>query len=563
MKTFRLHLWREWREHRATLLFLALALPLLAGLAALRLPQRFVGDPWMAMSLVAIFVLVVLAAVGGELLGRERRGPGLCWLERLPGGLGQAFAAKLGLHFLTSVGAGLLGFACAQVFAWLRGHGDSPWTIERVTLPVLAALSAWTFACSAWALRGGTAILAAGLVLGLAGYPLGHVLVEGYHPTTHEILSGSALAIAAGLVSAGLAFLHGSRRGSRVGRTLVMGSIPLLPLALGSTLWSAARLEERARIDPFAGDFRVNYTWSTMDGQQLFLAVHHQERRWDEMPIHVLAVDVASGAWHVLARDLVTCRVLSRPDARGLLRPATLHLALREQERELVLDLRDGSEVREERRGWADWSWLGQGQRLGASVQGEALVRDPFRGRDYPTRHLELDPWNIYVRPGDWLTGDSLDGWSLYDPDRRTQRPFLPEATELLALLPDGRLLFDLGPQGVVCLEPEAGARQQVLAAGTAWLVPNDQGFREPWRDEDELLSDAGPIVLRSDTWPGSFFVLDPGSLDLREIPRLEYEHYLRSLSDHEALTLHEARVYRLDLATGTRTQVFPLELES
>lgn len=564
MKTFRLHLWREWREHRATLFFLALALPVLAGLAALRLPRRFVGDPWMAVSLMAIFVVVVLAAIGGELLGRERRGPGLRWLERLPGGLGLAFAAKLGLHLVTCVGAGLLGFACALLFARLHGRGDSFWTPElRVTLPAVVALSAWTFACSAWALRGGTAILAAGLVLGLAGYPVGHVLVEGYHPTTSEILSGSALAFAAGLVSAGLAFLLGNRRSSRVGRALFMGSIPVLPLALGSTLWSAARLDERARIDPLANDFTVNSTWSTADGQQLFLAVHHWDGRWDEMPIHVLALDLTTGAWHVLARDLVTYRVLSQPDERGLMRPATLHLALREQERELVLDLREGSEVREQRRGSNNWSWLGQGQRLGASAQGEALVRDPFRGRDYPTRQLELDAWDVYVRPGDWLIGNFVDGWSLYDPDLRTQRPLLAKGTELLAMLPDGRLLLDLGPEGVVCLEPETGERSQVLAAGTASLLPNDQGFREPWRWEEEILPDEGPIVLSSATWPGSFFVLDPGSLNLREIPRLDNEHFLRSVSDHEALTLHQARVYRLDLATGARTQVFPPELKS
>jgi hypothetical protein len=400
-------------------------------------------------------------------------------------------------------------------------------------------------------------------VLGLAGYPVGKVLVEGYSPTTREILSGSALAFLAGLVSAALAFVVGSRRGTVVGRAMAIGSIPLLPLALGSAVWSAARLDERERIDPLAEDFSVDLTWSTADGRQLFLAVHHREGHWDEMPIHVLAVDVASGAWRVLAHDLVTCRVLSQPDERGLMRPTTLHLAVRVQEREIVLDLRDGSEVRERRRGSADWSWIGGGQRLGPSVLGEELVRDPFRGRDYPTRLLGLDLWNVYVRPGDWLIGSFLDGWSLYDPDQRTHRPLLPEGTELLAMLPDGRLLVDLGLEGVVCLEPETGERRQVLAAGTARLLPNDQGFREPWRWEDEVMSEEGPIVLSSETWSDPLFVLDPASLELREIQRLEYEHFLRSISDHEALTLHEARIYRLDLATGTRTQVFPPGPES
>jgi hypothetical protein len=142
VSTFRLHLWREWREHRATLLFLTLALPLLSGLAALRLPRRFVGDPWMACAMIAVFVVVFLAAVGGELLGRERRGPGLRWLERLPGGLGQAFAAKLSLHLVTSVIAGLLGFAAAQGLAWLRGRGDFLWTGElRVTLLLVAVVA--------------------------------------------------------------------------------------------------------------------------------------------------------------------------------------------------------------------------------------------------------------------------------------------------------------------------------------------------------------------------------------------------------------------------------------
>lgn len=555
MKTFRLHLWREWREHRATLLFLALALPLLAGLAALRLPRRFVGDPWMAVSLMAIFVVVVLAAVGGALLGRERRGPGLRWLERLPGGLGQAFAAKLGVHLVTTVGAALLGFACAQLFAWLRGRGDYFWTSElHVTLPLVVALSAWTFACSAWALRGGTAILAAGLVLGLSGYPVLHVVLKHYRPSTMELVVGTSLATLAGLLSAALAFLRGNRLGTGSGSSIMLGLVPVLPLFVMNGIWSLDRIERRERLEPLAEDYDVYYTWVTEDGKAAFLAVCHHDPNWLDMPIHILRVDLVTGDWATVLRDYESHLVLSTMNERGLMRPSALVLNGYGTEQETVLSLLDGGPTSRSR-DRTSWRPVGLGQWQWTPGVDEGRYYDPFRGRSYPEseiKRLQRGQFaEVFIRPGRWLI-QSEGNWSLYDPDTgELETTDLPEHASLLALLPDGRALLRAFDLGLICFDPSTGVGTRL---GDEYLAENDYGFRAPGLGQEFPETPDGPVVL-SESWGDDLFVLDPASLTLS---RVEDEWHLASFQDGTMLTWSKGFLVEIDLRSGARRTIFP-----
>jgi hypothetical protein len=564
VKTLRLHLWREWREHRATLLFLALALPLLSGLAALRLPRRFVGDPWMACSLMATFVAVVLAAVGGELLGRERRGAGLRWLERLPGGLGQAFAAKLGLHLVTSAVAGMVGFTCAQTFSWLRGRGDFLWTNElEVTLPLVAILSAWTFACSAWALRGGTAILAAALVLGLGGYPVWHVLGEGYRAGTTELCVGTGLAVLAGLVAAALAFVRGSRRGAGAGQATVIGLLPVLPLAALGGIWSLARLEQRVRLEPAAGDLAFHLTWVTEDGKTAFVAASHRDPNWESMmPVHVLRVDLATGEWSSVVRDLESHLVLSSPREIGLMHATELVLNSNDPPQELVLSLLDGSTTKRSK-DRTSWHPVGLGQWQWKPGWDEGRFFDPFRMRTYPESEVERsfeESWlDVFICPGRWLV-EAGGLWHLYDPDTREQEPLdLPQSAQLLALLPDGRALFEHF-EGILCLDPTTGLQREVAQAPDTDLFANDYAFRAPGLWREFPMSPEGPVLLSGyDHEKIAWYVLDPETLTLRAIEvQSTYASSIASFPDGRLLVENDESLVELDLCSDARRTIFP-----
>jgi hypothetical protein len=561
VKTLRLHLWREWREHRSTLLFLALALPSLSVLAALRLPRRFAGDPWMACGLLGTFVVVALVAVGGELLGRERRGSGLRWLERLPGGLGLAFAAKLGLHLVTSAVAGLVGVACAQTLAWLRGRSDFLWTNElEVTLPLVAILSAWTFACSAWALRSGTAILAAVLVLGLGGYPVWHVLAEGYRPGVVELSVGTGLAVLAGLVSAALAFLLGSRRGASAGRATALGLLPMLPLVAMGGSWSLDRLEQRERLEPAAGDLRLCYTWATEDGKTAFVAGLHRDKSWELMPVHVLRVDLVTGEWSSVVSDLESHLVLSSPREDGLMHPSALVLNACDPPQELVFSLLDGGTIKRHK-DRTSWHPVGLGQWQWTPGSDEGRYNDPFRMRAYPEdeieRSIEMRWPELFICPGRWLL-ESEGNWHLFDPDTHVKEPLdLPRHAELLALMPDGRALFLHFEKGLVCLDPRTGIQKEI---GMLNLAANEHAFRTPGLQQEFPMSPDGPVVLSEGPLSGSgWYVLDPETLSLRVIQaHSAYEWPVASFPNGRMLVRIDDTLVEIDLCTGARRTIFP-----
>ena len=69
MNLFRLYLWREWREHRAALVALALVLPLATALVAWPLAKGHVRDPYFHAAVAGGFALALLAVVGGAIHG--------------------------------------------------------------------------------------------------------------------------------------------------------------------------------------------------------------------------------------------------------------------------------------------------------------------------------------------------------------------------------------------------------------------------------------------------------------------------------------------------------------
>ena len=94
MKSFGLHLWKEWRDNRVVVLGFLVAVPVLLVLAGLALPDGVVSSPVFASVATFAGLGIGVVSLGGDLVPSEARRNTLRFLLRLPGGLGPSFLAK-------------------------------------------------------------------------------------------------------------------------------------------------------------------------------------------------------------------------------------------------------------------------------------------------------------------------------------------------------------------------------------------------------------------------------------------------------------------------------------
>jgi len=558
LNLFRLYLWREWREHRAALVALALVLPLATALVSWPLAKGHVRDPYFHAMVAGGFALALLAVVGGELLGGERRGRVHGWLERLPGGLETAFRAKLLFFGLTLAGATAAGFATAAGVAFLRAapaRGFEPWLV----CAGIAALGAWTFAASAWTQRGGLAVMAAALVLCLVGYPVWSVVTLGYTPRNQEWLLLGVWLVPGALLGAALAYVRGTSHGRASGWAALFGVAPALPLVVGAFLWSEERLAERERFEPTARDFALYGGDVSRDGRYLLGVGEHQVPRWRELPSRVVRIDLATGEVERLS-DFAGLPTLAYEQADGM--PENEDVLIRQADGgTLLYSLADGSLRGDARKGRdIDWQPMGLGARL-YTGSGYAF-RDPLRKGTYELPR-EVGP-RVMIRPGRWLT----DGpeWHWYDPDTGAHEPVgWDEQAEPLVVLPDGGILVRDGEElrlehpelGRVHVVELHGLRASSLKHGWRGERVWGDAVKAPWRDE-------GPIALQSSWTDDSVLVIDPASGDSRRIELRESVHPLARL-DADTLLVKRwrgSRLARLDLRDGALTPIGPDPVE-
>lgn len=568
MSPFRLCLWREWREHRMALLAILLLLPACAWFLCLPLPRAQLGDPLFHAATALGFALVGLVAIGGELLGGERRGSGARWLERLPAGLGGAFRAKLVFLALTLVLTTAFGYGVGRGLGALRGAQALKERQLEELLGFLAALvlvlGTWTFALSAWALRGGLALMAATLVLAVLGLPAWRVLEAGYDPRPEEAARLAAVLVATGLLAAWLGFVRGARLGRGVGASAFLGLSPAAPVLLGLFLWSEDKLAERDAFDPGAASFRLLSTRVTADGRQAFGVGTHALPRWGRgtMPLFALRIDLADGSHEALGR-VTGESVRFRPAERGLLELEGFVLARKGLD-PLVFDAATGapgtwSPSQPDRQ---EWKPRGLGIERFPGNGSARTLWDPFRQRAYPVAILG-ERWyagKLLVRPGPWLLSHSPMSWTWFDPDAGTRVPTgWPAHAEPLVLLEDGRILL-ADPAGLRWIHPERGTSERVECGGltSAQVTPNENGKRIPsrWRD---ALEPAGPTIVlhtRADGW----LVLADGEREACLVPVADQVRFLELLGPDTALVQpsFQRGLARLDLASGALTPLWP-----
>jgi hypothetical protein len=566
VSVFALQLWREWREHRSALLALLLVLPLGTWLFSQPLPRGALGDPFFRASVALGFVLVMLIVVGGELLGAERRGRGLGWLERLPSGLAGAFRAKLVLFLLGTIGAAAYGYGTACLVGLLRGtHASAnPLFGELVPLTLLAAAWAmWTFAVSTWALRGGLALLAAALILGGLAFPIWRVIVAGYSWTHEEALWFSVLLGTSPLFGAWFAFVIGSRRGQSVLPSLLLSLAPV-PAVLAITAgWSWIRLEERDVFDPFARDFETMGTLVTEDGRTAFLEARNVPERWNRraLPWHALRIDLENGTCKPI-EHVVRQFTRYTEEEHGYLRGDEL-VILTEDSQPLVYDLRDGGSrtFERERKDNSAWHFVGLGVYRFDVTDRRGVVHDPFRSVDYPERRLGdvIFKGTLLVRPGLWLYAPSSAGWYWFDPDTRAQTPVdWPAHSEPLVLFQDGGVLLANAEEGLQLVHPESGAATTLDTQGVpvGRIRPNWNGLRVPSSIDPETAT-SGPIVLV--TFGNEWLVLDEAATRVRRLAIDCNMCFLRRVGASQAIVGNRhGRIDRLDLETGSLTTLWP-----
>lgn len=560
MTQFQLYLWREWREHRSALLALALVLPLATALLSWPLARGQIADPLFQGAVAAGFALVMLVVVGGELLAAERRGKVHGWLERLPGGLDGAFRAKAVFFAATLVAATLAGFGTAELVALARGTVTRPGQPMFVWAAVIA-VGVWTFAAATWTQRGGLAVLGALLVLCGLLFPAWRIVTLGYVPLPAEMIAFACWLVPSALVGAALGYVRGTSlgRGHFMPALLCLApALPLLGVALG---WAEWRIAQRAHFDPKAEDFELLSTSTSRDGRFAMAIGQHRLARWNEVPLHAVRIDLATGGWERIGEVLYT-RELAREGAGGLPEKDQLCVVLQDESTR-CFSLADGA--------LTDWdgktrTFDGKPRGLGAMClqRGSWFFRDPFRGKDYAAADLPEEIRRhsfLLIRPGRWLIGIRRTEWRWFDPETKLLESVdWPASARPLVVLNDGGILLRDAEE----LRLEYPERGEARTIDTRGIDPEE--LCENWnhaRVWGELSlsphEDDGPILLQAANRDHEVLVIDPRTGDSHRIDPGELVSPIARLGS-DALTVirFESRTLaRLDLESGNLTTLF------
>jgi len=527
VSTFRLYLWKEWREQRGALAALGLSLPVLVFAVGRSLPRSQVTSSLFVGIVGALALLTSLVVVGGELLASDRR-RGL-WIERLPRGLEGAFPAKLVVFVLISLAALLYGHALGIAAAMTRRADfllrlTSRLELEHLILPaaLASALALWTFAASAWCSRGALSVVAGALLAAVAASPawaLWFLFRHEYSPEPWEVTSTLIVLLSAPVLSAWVGFTRGQRLGrgtlSPAWRGGGIGLVAALPLLA----WSLVQLERRDDLDFASEHCFLGELWISPDGRTgVLVAFMHERRGWQRAPSHSLWIDFERRQAHDLGiPDASLHALLSLPEGpdqhpRPMARLVT---------REVAFDLRDDQKgpreicTSQDAR-FAFPAGLGWGTLVPPDFG--RSYHDPFTGVVRSQDELPSYP-SVWIGPQGWFI--HADEWYAYDPQQDTLESleWIDIGLEAIAMSVDGRLVLtdERGSLALADLRSDA----LIPIAGTLeGLYP---------RSVEDDLDAPDEILVRSDH---RIYRIDLRCLELVPFGLDEGEHLERRLAD-------------------------------
>lgn len=358
-------LYKEWRDQRAIILGILIAIPGLTALAYVGFGEHLGGArlEMVGLTFLAIAVGLVVFAIAGDLFAGENRRGTIHALRRLPGGLGSSFLAKLtvltvvilavvalqGLSLAVAehlnagrlAGVGISDYhrngATRAMTVWdqLRSFPTSPLWLAGLGMGVLGL---WTLLVSSWMGRSGVASIGAIVLLGALATPFAWLFKE--HPWFFPgplRLAASIATVAAlvALAALALSFLRGQRYAGRPFRPFLLGFGVLLVALGGGYAYAQQSLDDWVSFGPGVEDFRIHHAHMGADGRYLYINVargtlwdnerpvshhRHDSDPWAFQrgtPSQAWVVDLHAGAWRALD-DRKVRYFLEVPECQGV-----------------------------------------------------------------------------------------------------------------------------------------------------------------------------------------------------------------------------------------------------
>ncbi len=597
MRLLGTYLWKEWRDHRAVLVGMAVAVPLLLVVMGFALPRTALDverqrADFATFASFACFVLFVVSLAADLVPGEARRGH-RWFLERLPEGLAAALRGKLVLFVAGAALFATYGYLAAAASCRIVA-GDWPtWRSPGTATWILADIALWVFAVSC-ALPRGVLSLPAGAALALL-LALPVLVCWQFDPwgRPKNWWDGAPLLALWGvgaIVAARAAFRRpGFLRAGRA--CLLVGAVCALPywadaahdayligvhsrpVIMGGCVSEGGRYAflNRGRRDPVESRPVGSYAWR----ERLHLPpviVDLETGAVREMP-HVSSWESICYFDSCPQRYILRWTRSSVPgystecdrdvfDARtaepAQPTPDELYAAQRATTpRRLPDGRRVWSSAGHLEAGGPDgpvavladkWGWAAE---CGLGFSHGKFLYDPWRQRVYNRGNFGLKGYNrLWIRPGRWLVQKN-DSPELFDPDTRA----LGEAKGLNKLvspmmLDDGRVLARDGER-VILADPETGATSGLnLPLGLHIIDPMGRICRTP--DGRRV------FALWDGNRRGAFARYDAESGTFAMTAMLEgYPTLLGCPTDDVAIVENDAALWRLRFGSDVREEIW------
>jgi len=295
------HIWKEWREQRASLAQITIVVAIGFVMAALLLPTELLENAVVGHIAASIPLIILCGTVVPDLLSRERKKGGLEFLARTPGGLRNAWMAKLVFAILIVVATALGGeFATQLIFEPLESVNRTIWTPlgDPTALLIIVTLIVWTFATSAW-LSNGLLALPCAVILTMATIAPALWMSTGFNASRVQGIFYALVPLGAaiGLCGSWFAFVSGPRRG-RSNRWITAVGAGCCVLGLVPSLAPAAIRASFPPRECFVQPVALND-----DGTFLFNRVIRTTADGDDDHVTAFEVDLATRRVRQLGED--------------------------------------------------------------------------------------------------------------------------------------------------------------------------------------------------------------------------------------------------------------------
>ena len=315
MRAFRTHLWKEWREHRAVLAAIVVAISVLTAGACGFLRQQPLDLERLAPFFGLVGTALAVLALTSELFAAEGRRDRFGFLRRTPGALGAAVAAKFVFYTIGSTltaAYSMLAYAvCVDAIVIQSPDVVSPWVLiawpsEWAYAGAAFIAGFWCLLASTWLSRGAAGIGAGLVALTAVSAPAWLLLRdEPRLPISTMAWWGIAIGlIVVPVVAASVSVLRGLRFLRTTWSAAWRGLVAVCVFAAPAYGYTLERHRSWIQLDPNQPDLQMTDACLSLDGRHAFVnatkgdGVH--DARWIDWMARPWLVDLDTGGWTVV-----------------------------------------------------------------------------------------------------------------------------------------------------------------------------------------------------------------------------------------------------------------------